>query len=83
MAAAQADSFGAPAGGWRLRLYRVVTAEMTVRRHARPALMPRACAQCGSEGYGPGARFCQQCGSPLPDVVPGVRAVPSVSSPPE
>jgi voltage-gated potassium channel len=61
----------------------IVTAEMTVRRHARAPLVPRACAQCGSVGYGPEARFCQQCGSPLPDVVPGVRAVPPVSSPPE
>ena len=51
----------------------IVTAEMTVRRHARAPLVHRACAQCGSEGYGPEAKFCQQCGSPLPDIVPGVR----------
>ena len=60
----------------------IVTAEMTVRRHARPPLLPRSCTQCGSAGYGPEARFCQQCGSPLPDLVPGVRAVPSTSAPP-
>lgn len=44
----------------------IVTAEMTVRRHARPPLAPRACPKCGSEGYGPEANFCQQCGTRLP-----------------
>jgi voltage-gated potassium channel len=44
----------------------IVTAEMTVRRHARPVLVPRACAQCGAEGYGPEANFCQHCGAQLP-----------------
>lgn len=44
----------------------IVTAEMTVRRHARPPLVSRACTQCGSEGYGPEARFCQHCGAGLP-----------------
>ena len=44
----------------------IVTAEMTVRRHARPPLAPRACTACGSTGYGVEARFCQQCGTPLP-----------------
>jgi voltage-gated potassium channel len=44
----------------------IVTAEMTVRRHARPVLVPRACARCGSAGYGPEAKFCQQCGAELP-----------------
>jgi voltage-gated potassium channel len=44
----------------------IVTAEMTVRRHARPPVMPRSCAQCGAEGYGPEARYCQQCGTALP-----------------
>ncbi len=52
----------------------IVTAEMTVRRHARPPLSPRACAQCGSEGYGPEAKFCQQCGARLPEAAgPGGR----------
>jgi voltage-gated potassium channel len=46
----------------------IVTAEMTVRRHARRPLVLRACGRCGSEGYGPEANFCQQCGSALPDV---------------
>ena len=44
----------------------IVTAEMTVRRHARPPLIGRACSECGSEGYGPEAKFCQQCGTRLP-----------------
>lgn len=44
----------------------IVTAEMTVRRQARRPLAPRACAQCGAEGYGPEAKFCQQCGAELP-----------------
>lgn len=46
----------------------IVTAEMTVRRHARPLLVRRACAQCGAEGYGAEAKFCQQCGAQLPEV---------------
>lgn len=44
----------------------IVTAEMTVRRHARPVLVPRACVKCGAQGYGPEANFCQQCGAGLP-----------------
>jgi voltage-gated potassium channel len=51
----------------------IVTAEMTVRRHARPLPLSRACTVCGSEGYGPEAKFCQQCGTALPPVLPGVR----------
>jgi voltage-gated potassium channel len=46
----------------------IVTAEMTVRRHARPVLVPRSCAECGAEGYGAEANYCQQCGSALPEV---------------
>lgn len=49
----------------------IVTAEMAVRRHARAPAMPRACLRCGSEGYGPEAKFCQQCGDKLP--VPAAR----------
>ena len=45
----------------------IVTAEMTVRRHARPPLASRACTECGSEGYGPEANFCQRCGTRLPE----------------
>lgn len=53
----------------------IVTAEMTVRRHVRPTLVSRACVQCGAEGYGLEARFCQQCGAQLPAVLPlGVNA---------
>ena len=44
----------------------IVTAEMTVRRHARPIGMPRDCPACGATGYGPEARFCQMCGEKLP-----------------
>ncbi|NKE67453.1 ion transporter [Ramlibacter sp. RBP-2] len=55
----------------------IVTAEMTVRRHVRPPLGARQCAGCGAAGYGPEARFCQQCGSALPDVVPGVHSIPA------
>jgi voltage-gated potassium channel len=45
----------------------IVTAEMTVRRHARPAAaLARTCASCGTTGYGPEANFCQICGSALP-----------------
>jgi len=47
----------------------IVTAEMTVRRHARALRHPRACTACGSEGYGVEAKFCQQCGTPLPPLV--------------
>jgi voltage-gated potassium channel len=58
----------------------IVTAEMTVRRHARPVLVPRACAVCGAEGYGPEANFCQQCGTRLPGTV--VSAAKTVTQPP-
>jgi voltage-gated potassium channel len=44
----------------------IVTAEMTLRRHARAPLLPRSCAQCGASGYGPEANYCQQCGAALP-----------------
>jgi voltage-gated potassium channel len=43
----------------------IVTAEMTVRRHARNALMTRACKACGAGGHGAEARFCQMCGAAL------------------
>lgn len=44
----------------------IVTAEMTVRRHARALTAARRCAQCGASGYGPEAHYCQQCGAALP-----------------
>jgi voltage-gated potassium channel len=53
----------------------IVTAEMTVRRHSRPPLVSRSCANCGSTGYGPEANFCQQCGTVLP--VPSLVATPA------
>ncbi|WP_395685399.1 ion transporter [Caenimonas koreensis] len=50
----------------------IVTAEMTIRRHASHApgatgaiSMPRTCAACGARGYAPEANFCQQCGAAL------------------
>jgi voltage-gated potassium channel len=43
----------------------IVTAEMAVRRHARP-VDSRACAECGAEGHGHEARFCKMCGAGLP-----------------
>ncbi|MGE4239293.1 ion transporter [Ramlibacter sp.] len=44
----------------------IVTAEMTVRRHAlRPGPIARSCPSCGASGYGPEARFCQLCGAGL------------------
>ncbi|MBC5765827.1 ion transporter [Ramlibacter albus] len=44
----------------------IVTAEMTVRRHAWPvAAEARTCASCGTGGYGSEAKFCQMCGSGL------------------
>jgi voltage-gated potassium channel len=53
----------------------IVTAEMTARRHVRqPA---RSCPACGASGYGPEARFCQMCGTPLPSG----RVVVTVSEP--
>jgi voltage-gated potassium channel len=54
----------------------IVTAEMTVRRHARSPVAPRACTECGSEGYGPEANFCQRCGTRLPDPDPDAAAPP-------
>lgn len=44
----------------------IVTAEMTARRHVRPHMLARSCTSCGAMGYGPEARFCQMCGTPLP-----------------
>lgn len=44
----------------------IVTAEMTMRRHARAPVAPRSCEGCGATGYGPEANYCQQCGASLP-----------------
>ena len=44
----------------------IVTAEMTVRRHAmRAGAVTRSCPACGAGGYGSEARFCQLCGTAL------------------
>jgi len=54
----------------------IVTAEMTIRRHAGlrvPGLL-RTCGGCGDGGYGPDANFCQRCGQALPTVGTGPRA---------
>jgi voltage-gated potassium channel len=54
----------------------IVTAEMTVRRHARPLVSVRTCQACGAAGYGPEARFCQLCGTALgPEAPSGLDAV--------
>lgn len=47
----------------------IVTAEMTLRRGDRrhgPARSPRTCAECGSDGHEPSARFCKDCGAAMP-----------------
>jgi voltage-gated potassium channel len=44
----------------------IVTAEMAARRHAFRGQGERSCRECAAGGYGPEARFCQQCGSVLP-----------------
>ena len=57
----------------------IVTAEMTVRRHARPTgPAARTCASCGTTGYGSEANFCQSCGNRLPPAQsePGVLSRP-------
>ncbi|HWI84109.1 ion transporter [Ramlibacter sp.] len=58
----------------------IVTAEMTVRRHARAPLAARSCEVCGVGGYGPEAKFCQQCGTPLP--APAPQATPGTEARP-
>ena len=44
----------------------IVTAEIAARRHIRPQIVSRSCNRCGADGYGPEARYCQQCGAALP-----------------
>jgi voltage-gated potassium channel len=47
----------------------IVTAEMTLRRGGGvPNLFqpPRSCPACGSGGHEAGARFCKDCGAPMP-----------------
>ena len=42
----------------------IVTAEMTAERFGAPG--GRRCTACGAGGHRAGARFCQDCGTPLP-----------------
>lgn len=44
----------------------IVTAEMTAARVGHARRSARSCARCGSAGHEPAARFCRDCGSPLP-----------------
>lgn len=46
----------------------IVTAEMTARRNdRRHGTRPlRRCADCGSSGHDPDARYCKDCGAALP-----------------
>lgn len=43
----------------------IVSAEFTAQRLGR-APTTRTCHECLSEGHAPGARFCRDCGAPLP-----------------
>lgn len=43
----------------------IVTAELTVQRQSRPTTT-RSCHECLSESHLPEARFCRDCGTPLP-----------------
>ena len=43
----------------------IVSAEFTAQRMGRP-LTTRTCPECLSEGHPPNARFCCDCGAPLP-----------------
>lgn len=43
----------------------IVTAEMTVRRHAQLTGVLRTCEQCGSRGHAADAAFCAHCGAAL------------------
>ena len=46
----------------------IVTAEMTLRRggYPNPFQPPRDCPACGSGGHEANARFCKDCGKPMP-----------------
>jgi voltage-gated potassium channel len=43
----------------------IVSAEFTAQR-LRPVPTTRTCAECLSEGHEPQARYCRDCGAPLP-----------------
>lgn len=44
----------------------IVTAEMTTQRLLRVPTTTRTCHVCLSEGHEPQAKFCKDCGAPLP-----------------
>jgi voltage-gated potassium channel len=45
----------------------IVSAEFTALRFGSTGLAgERDCTRCGSHGHAPSARFCQDCGAPLP-----------------
>jgi len=47
----------------------IVTAEMTAQRFGLKLPATRTCQECLSEGHDADARYCKQCGAPLPDYV--------------
>jgi voltage-gated potassium channel len=47
----------------------IVSAEFTAQRLA-PRVAPRTCPACLSEGHGAQARYCRDCGAPLPAAPP-------------
>lgn len=46
----------------------IVSAEFTAQRFRRGTLLPttRTCHECLTEGHDPDARYCRDCGAPLP-----------------
>jgi voltage-gated potassium channel len=49
----------------------IVTAEMTSQRFGAGRASTRTCPACLSEGHEPDAKFCKDCGEPLPALAPG------------
>ncbi len=48
----------------------IVTAEFTAQKLHRAEARTRTCPECLSEGLSTSARFCHDCGAPLPPVLP-------------
>ncbi len=44
----------------------IVTAEFTAQKLQRPEAPTRTCPECLTEGHGGDARFCRDCGAPMP-----------------
>lgn len=44
----------------------IVTSEMAAERFRQPEITTRTCPECLSEGHLPSAKFCRDCGAPLP-----------------